>query len=144
MEVLINNRLVQAISTIIVFITLILVLFVFVPIGANEDGSIRIIVTDGETLYDGEIAFTEGETLFELLDEMYDLSCADMNYKSDDTCSFTSMGNHILLRIEDIESDWTSSYIAIYENGEYATQGVDSLELNDQDEFKFELKMVGE
>ena len=52
--------------------------------------------------------------------------------------------SRVILQIEDIETDWNNTFIAIYENDSRSNFGIDSIVLNDGDYFRFEYSEVGD
>ena len=89
---------------------------------ADSDGVITIEVIDKEenVLKVKEIEFRKGDTLVKLLEKNFD----NVVFNS------TSYGN-LLLCIESIETDFTTSYISIYVNDESSMVGIDGIELID-------------
>ena len=134
------------ISIITVFIV-IASFVIYSQLNKNDSiGEITIIVVDeiGDTISNKTYDFTETDTLFTILDENYELGCADSSYHLTSNCDFTIFGNRAILQIDTLVTDWTNSYIAIYENDEYSALGIDSIPLNDGDVFRFEYKLVGD
>lgn len=113
---------------------------------SDTEGSISIILIDeiGDTISSKEYEFKKEDTLFKILDENYDLACANSNYRSTDICEKGLFTSRIILKIDGLETDWRNTYIAIYENNEYSTLGIDNISLNDGDIFVFEYKIVGD
>ena len=112
---------------------------------SDIEGIITITLIDeiGDTISSKEYEFDSEDTLFDLLDEYYDLGCTDFGYMLSTDCEPTMAGSRVLLMIDNLETDWRNSYIAIYENGEYSVLGVDYISINDGDVFVFEYKLVG-
>ncbi len=108
-------------------------------------GEITIIVVDeiGDTISSKTYSFTEEDTLFSILDENYELGCADNSYHITSVCEPLIFSSRVILKIETVETDWINTFIAIYENDEYSTLGIDSISLNDGDVFRFEYSIVG-
>lgn len=113
---------------------------------ANMDGEVTIILIDGETeISRNTHAFNEGDTLYDLLSKNYQIYCADRNYQKDDMCApvaFAEITGRILLGINDLESNWSDTFIQIQLNGAPATAGMDQLQFTDQDEISLVLKTV--
>jgi len=122
----------------LLLIGLAIVAYRLIPtINGDDEGVVSFKVMDeSSTLIESELTFDETMTLFELLDEYYDIKCANNNYGIDDNCQERPMGRVILV-IEDIETDWTSSFFQIRINGEPSNYGVDSIEVNDGDDIVF-------
>ena len=112
---------------------------------SDLEGTITITLIDeiGDTISSKDYDFTSEDTLFDLLDENYDLGCTDSGYRLSTDCEPKMIGSRILLKIDGLETDWINSYIAIYENDEYSVLGIDYISINDGDIFVFEYKLVG-
>lgn len=108
-------------------------------------GEITITLIDeiGDTIYSRTYEFTEEDTLFSILDGDFTVGCANSSYQSTLECEEVLFGSRVIMQIGEIETDWTNTYIAIYENDEYSTLGIDSIILNDGDIFRFEYREVG-
>ncbi len=112
---------------------------------SDKEGTISITLKDekGDTISNEDYEFTNEDTLFSILDENYDLGCANSSYHVSDVCDKGLFTSRILLEINTLKTDWRNSYISIYENEEYSTQGIDNISINDGDIFVFEYKLVG-
>lgn len=109
-------------------------------------GEITIIVVDeiGDTISNKTYNFTESDTLFSILDENYELGCADSSYHFSTECEAQAFGSRVILQIDTVVTDWTNTYIGIYINDEYSNYGIDSISLKDGDIIRFEYKEVGD
>lgn len=105
----------------------------------DYDGYVTIVVIDKNdtVVINDEIGYVDGDTLFTLLDDNYTLGCADSSYNLTDVCEPVMFGSRLLLQIDTVITNWTSSYLAIYINDIYATKGVDSIPLEDGSVYKF-------
>jgi hypothetical protein len=112
---------------------------------SDVEGTISITIKDeiGDIISNKEYDFTSEDTLFSILDENYDLGCANSSFQLSDVCEKGLFTSRILLEINTLKTDWRNSYISIYENDEYSTQGIDNISLNDGDRYLFEYKLVG-
>jgi len=112
---------------------------------SDVEGTISITLKDeiGDTISSKEYDFTSEDTLFNILDDNYNLTCANSSYQESDICEKGLFTSRILLGIDTLKTDWRNSYIAIYENKEYSTQGIDNISINDGDKYIFEYKLVG-
>ena len=112
---------------------------------SDIEGTITITLIDeiGDTISSRNYEFDSEDTLFNILDEYYELGCTDSGYMLSNECEPKLVGSRILLKIDDLETDWRNSYIAIYENDEYSLLGIDYISINDGDIFVFEYKLVG-
>ncbi len=113
---------------------------------ATGQGSIEITVYDqsGTVASSESHLFYEGDTLFKVMDRHYDLTCADAQYNPDNSCDTTFSGRHILLGINDVESDWTNTFLYLEVNGVMATRGVDEVELEDNFDYAFYVRNVND
>jgi hypothetical protein len=121
---------------------------------ATSDGSIHLIILDiDETvLFDGDLAFFEGDSFFDILNRNFLVTCANQNYQIDSGCEYTfnsfAYKGKVILGIKnedfDIITDWYHSFLAIEVNkgnGYYlATEGVSNIKFNDQDLFKISVR----
>lgn len=105
--------------------------------------TIELVSEDGSVVVD-LYGFDIDDSLFEILQENYLVFCADSSYNKTDSCDSLVYGSRVILQIEDIETDWNHTFIAIYENGTKSNFGIDSLVLNDGDYFRFEHTEVGD
>ncbi len=114
----------------------------------NNDaiGEITITIVDeiGDTISSNTYNFTESDTLFSILEDNYELGCADSSYHLSTVCESQIFNSRVILKIDTIETDWNNTFIAIYENDEYSNLGIDSIPLNDGDVFRFEYTVVGD
>lgn len=112
---------------------------------SDVEGTITITLIDefGDTISEKEYNFEEEDTLFLLLDKHYDLGCANSSYQLSDVCEKGLFSSRVILEIDSLKTDWRNSYIAVYENEEYSTLGIDNISINDGDEFLFKYKLVG-
>ena len=112
---------------------------------SDIEGSVTITLIDeiGDTVSSKEYDFTSEDTLFDLLNENFEVGCANSSYQLSLECDKGLFSSRVLMKLNDVETDWTSTYIAIYENDEYSLLGIDNMTLNDGDVFVFEYKIVG-
>lgn len=110
-----------------------------------EPGDITIQIVDENDLIISEntYSFDEEDTLLGILDDYYDIACANNNYQPS-TCNPDSIFGTVILEIDDIKTNWTVDYIAIYINDKYSTFGIDSIVLTDGDVYRFEYTLVEE
>lgn len=120
--------------------------FWYGPSVTTEDGAeFTIIIVDefDVIIYQETHVASEDDTLFEIMDETFSVSCANASYQPS-TCDTTPLFGTILLGIDDLETDWSTDYIAIYINDEYSNYGIDQISINDGDVFRFEYTLVEE
>lgn len=137
----------KLVITLIVIVLSVASLFAFSQLNKNDKiGEITIIVVDeiGDTISQQTYDFTESDTLFSILDDNFELGCADSSYHITTNCEPLLFGSRAILKIGSLETDWSNNYIAIYENDTYSTLGIDSIILNDGDVFRFEYKEIGD
>lgn len=115
------------------------------PSSGDSEGGITIILIDKEqNIISEETYLFESEiTLFEFMQTRYDLGCANNSYRLDETCSFTMLDNHIILGIDDVVTDWTSSYIQIYIDDAPSEYGVDLIALKNNTTYTFKYVDLG-
>jgi hypothetical protein len=108
-------------------------------------GSVTIVLVDQDdnVLYEEEVSFSESDTLYGILIDTFDVSCADRLYRPT-TCPATSNVSTVILGIETITTDWTTNYIAFYINDQYSNQGIDVIPLVDGNVYRFEETLVSE
>jgi hypothetical protein len=108
-------------------------------------GDITIIVIDeaGAEVVHDTFSFAQEDTLFEILDQHYEIGCANHAYDLTSECN-ESLTGRVILQIEDVVTDWDNTFIAIYINDEYAQFGVDMVSMHDQDIYRFEYTEVGD
>ncbi|MCR5112848.1 MAG: DUF4430 domain-containing protein [Acholeplasmatales bacterium] len=98
-----------------------------------EDGSIHVQVLvidiDSNTLSDNSYS-TDNSSLYDLMDEHYTLKTEDGTY------------GKVLLGIDNLITDFNTTYIAIYVNGDYANYGISTLQISDGDVFEFKEERV--
>ena len=137
----------KIILTAIAIITLVIGFFAFSQTYNDVVGEITIIVVDeiddtiSADIY--EFEFTQSDSLFSILDDNFEVGCADSSYNMTTECEPLLFGSRVILKIDTLETDWNNSYISIYENGEYSNLGIDSISLNDGDIFRFVYTLVG-
>jgi len=113
--------------------------------GAEYDGEITVIVHNGsEMVSQKTLLFSEGDTLLTIIKEHYDLVCANASYKPSDECRNLLFGSPVVLEIDDIKTNWTDNYFAIYVNGTYSNLGIDIIPFKDGDIIRFEVQEVGD
>jgi hypothetical protein len=115
------------------------------PVEGDIEGGVTIILIDedGEVISDVRYDFEEETTLFQLLDREYDLACASSSYQPDETCSFVQLNSHILLEIDELKTNWTTSYIQIIIDDTPSNYGVDRILLTDNTSYTFKYVDLG-
>jgi hypothetical protein len=115
------------------------------PLSGDVQGGIHIEVVDevGVTIISDYYDFEEEVSLFDILQENYALGCADSGFKMDDTCSYKVLNNHMILAIEDVETDWYNSFLEITINGDESQYGVDSIMVEDDTVYTFTYTSLG-
>lgn len=122
-----------------------------------SDGSIELVIVDedGVIVYDEVIEYRENQTFFEILNENFELTCANRSYQADPTCSYEfklfSQTHHVILGIKGesftILTNWQDTFlnIEIYDGTNYvdSTIGVDGINLNDINKIRIIVDEVG-
>lgn len=112
----------------IVGVSLLAGLLVFVSINppAKKEGQCLILVYDEELVYEKNLTFKKGQTLFELMNENFTII----------------MDGNVILSIDDVKTDFVNEYIAIYINDLYANKGIRQIELKDKDVISFRVTKI--
>ena len=115
------------------------------PASGDEQGGIHIEVIDetGNAIVNDYYQFEEETSLYEILQENYEIGCADSSYNLDTTCSFTALNNHMLLSVESVETDWYNSFLEIAVDGVKSQYGIDSIMLIDDTTYRIEYIALG-
>ena len=109
-------------------------------------GEITIVVVNqiDEIIIEDTLAFEESDTLYSVMDENYQLLCANASYQISDDCENRLFNSKVIMQIESVVTDWNNNFIAIYVNDVYSNNGIDNIPLNDGDIIRFEYTLVGE
>jgi len=93
----------------------------------NEIGSIslKVYYKDDELVIDEKIPFTEGETIYHILNRTHSLECIDS----------VGVGKGILV-IDQYKSNWYDNYFVLYVNGTYSSEGTEIIKAIDGMEIK--------
>ena len=137
----------KLIYSLVIILVSITSFFMYQYLDANDvDGTITVIVIDesGNEIINDEIGFLLEDELFDLIETSYEVGCANSNYKLSDDCEATVLQNRVLLKINEVETDWMNTYIAIYVNDEYSTKGIDLIPLKDGNTYTFKALEVGD
>jgi hypothetical protein len=115
------------------------------PVEGDIEGGVTIVLIDenSEIISETLFAFEEETTLFQLMNREYELTCADSSYQPDDTCSFVQLNSHMLLEIDELETNWTNSYIQIFIEDTPSNYGVDRILLTDNTTYTFKYVDLG-
>lgn len=124
----------------------------------NHDtaGEIRIILEDvsGQVVYDAWIPFESGMSFFDLLQENFEITCANALYQPDETCGYTfqsfGVSDKVILGIRgtsfELMTNWQNTYLSIHKwdgsDFRLTPQGVMNLPMTDQDQIKITVKEV--
>ncbi len=116
---------------------------------ASDDGdklgeiTIKVYDENNSLVIEDTISFTDENTLFDVLTENYTIGCADRHYKIDYDCEFISINSHIILAINDVETDWYGSYLQIFIDGSPSNYGVDLINITDNSVYEFKYVDLG-
>ena len=96
------------------------------PLSGDDQGGIKIeVVNDlGEVVVRDSYDFIEETSLYDILHDNYTVGCASSSYDLDYSCNYESFNSHIVLAIDDVETDWYNSFLEITINGEKSVYGV--------------------
>ncbi|MGD9909912.1 MAG: DUF4430 domain-containing protein [Candidatus Izemoplasmatales bacterium] len=92
---------------------------------------------DGEMVAQQEVDFESGDTLFGLLQETFTVYCGDSLGQPSESCDYVGAYGVYIMGIGDVHAFETGTYIAFYINGEYATSGIDSMDIVDGNVYQF-------
>jgi len=110
----------------------------------HDAGQVRVSIHDGEHLLrEDSLTFSEGESLFDILKQEYSLLCANASYQPTEDCNELLFGSPVILGIDEVLTNWTSSYFAIYINDEYSTLGVGNVYVEDGDMVRLQVQYLG-
>jgi len=110
----------------------------------HDAGQVRIVIHDGEYLVgENSLSFSEGDSLFDILKREYSLLCANAAYQPTEDCNELLFGSPVILGIDEVVTNWTSSYFAIYINDEYSTLGVGNVYVEDGDMVRLQVQYLG-
>jgi len=135
------KKVIISLASIVLLIT---TLFFFSFNNNDSVGTVSIIIiseTDQSEVM--EFNFTKEDSLFDILNENFTVVCGDRFYAPSTACETVTFGSRVIFEINDLKTDFETSFIAIYENDVYSNLGIDSIVLNNGDVFRFEYKEVG-
>jgi hypothetical protein len=113
--------------------------------GADYDGQITIIIHDGNQIVTEDVvSYSKGETLLDIMNEEFDLVCANASYKPSNECQDLLFGSPVILEIDDLKTNWKDNYFAIYINDNYSNLGIEMISLIDGDIIQFKVLDVGD
>lgn len=115
------------------------------PLSGDNQGGIKIeVVNDlGEVIIRDSYEFKEETSLYDILHQNYSVGCANSSYELDYSCEYESFNSHIILAIDDVETDWYNSFLEITINGENSVYGVDSIMVEDDTTYKLTYTSLG-
>ncbi len=135
-----------------VLISIISLVFLFASFYAldslNEnkvEGFLTIILIDeyGDTVFNEEYEFKKKDSLFDVLSKEHVVGCSDSSFNITSDCKSNIFTKRVIMKIDNVETDWQNSYFAIYTNDLYAILGVDDLNIQDGDVIRFEYRIIG-
>lgn len=115
------------------------------PLRGDEQGGVHIeVINDlGEVAISDYYEFTEETTLFDLLEQNYTVGCADSSYSVDYTCEYTTFNSHVILVVDDVETDWANSFLEITVDDVKSNYGVDLIMLEDDTTYTLTYTSLG-
>lgn len=115
------------------------------PASGDSQGGIHIEVVDqeGTIIISDYYDFEEETSLFDILQENYEIGCADASYEMDYTCEYTAWNNHIILGVESVETDWWNSFLEITVDDVKSQYGADSIMLIDETTYRLTYTSLG-
>ncbi len=120
---------------------LVLITFAFWMINRPNNQSagtitIQVIDVSANIVVNDHHAFNEGDSLFDILNQHYNLICANALYRPDASCDAQHWGR-VILSIDDVHTDWNTTFLHLTVNGEHSHLGVDSVRIKDKDIIQF-------
>lgn len=91
---------------------------------------------DGVIVATREVTFHQGNTLVELLQGEFVIYCNDSEGNSTQSCDFIEPYGVYLMGIDDLIPE-NGAYLALYVNGEFASTGLDFLDIVDGYVYQF-------
>lgn len=111
---------------------------------AETAGTLHLVLVNQSTeVRRDEVAYYQGDSLYDVLDRQYTVRCADAAYQPTAACeplAYSEFTGRILLEVDELKSNWRDTFIQIQINGTPAVYGVDQLRFNDQDEIRLVLR----
>ncbi len=122
----------------------------------DGEGSFELIILDinDEIVFDDELTYSEGQSFFDVLNENFELTCANKFYEPDDSCSYKfsimQYKNHVILGIKsdvfDVMTDWDNTFlnIEIYIDDQYvkSTVGFDYVDIEENKKIRITADLV--
>ena len=102
----------------------------------EDDGTIELTIMDNDNIvvFNESLTYKEGQSFFDVLNENFELTCANRLYKEDPTCSYKfsvmQYKNHVILGIKsnsfEIVTDWDNTFLKIefYDGNTYVKSNV--------------------
>lgn len=115
------------------------------PIKGDDEGGVTVVLLDksGAEISSDSYDFNNQQSLYDLVKNNYQIACASSSYQVDETCSFISLESHILLKINELDTNWSGSYIQIFVNGIPSEYGIDQVMLTDNSIYVFKYVDLG-
>lgn len=115
------------------------------PLSGDVQGGVHLLVIDqsGETVIDDYYEFENQTSLFDLLQENYTIGCADSSYEIDYTCEYAELNGHMVLSVNDVETNWYNSFLEITVDGVYSNYGADKIMLEDDTTYTLTYTSLG-
>lgn len=106
--------------------------------------TVEVVDESGQTVINQVIGFNESDDdLIALLKTEFPVYCGNAQYEPDETCETNVLFGRTLLGIDDVVTDWYSSFIAIYVNDTYSHVGIDNIVFVDGDVIRFVFTSLG-
>ena len=116
------------------------------PISGDDNGRVTIILVDesNQLISEEILTFTEEISLFELLDSNYNIEYNEvMLPQLDEEGQVVFVNSHIILGIDDLQSDWSNSYIQIFIDDIPSQYGADLIMIKDGETYTFQYTSLG-
>lgn len=115
------------------------------PASGDTQGGIHIEIVnqEGVIVINDYYDFKEETSLFDILQANYEIGCADSSYSMDYTCEYIVLNNHMILGVEDVETDWWNSFLEITIDDVESQYGSDSIMLLDNTTYRLTYTSLG-
>ncbi|MCD4827436.1 MAG: hypothetical protein K8Q99_06655 [Acholeplasmataceae bacterium] len=122
----------------------------------DDEGSFELVIVDVDNniVFEDVLTYSEGQTFFDVLNENFELTCANKFYEADMSCSYKfsilQYKNHVILGIKsdvfEIVTDWDNTFlnIEIYIDDTYvkSTVGFDYVDIEENKKIRITADLV--
>lgn len=152
-----KKTIVKVVLTIAALLLAYLIINVITGDGTTDgDGSFELMILDinDDIVFDETLSYQQGQTFFDVLNENFELTCANRFYEADISCSYKfsimQYKNHVILGIKsdvfDVMTDWDNTFlnIEIYIDDKYvkSTVGFDYVDIEQNKKIRITADLV--